>query len=515
MKLPLLLAIVALCGAGALNIAAEEQFSWRTDAWVDKACASEPEEQRYQCKIFKPLEYLQKYHGIIWDGQVWIKTSCPNFVSDIDSCAYQQIDAMLKPGWPTLDHLDTQRKAAVQAQCPRGSLSPVKWRECVEKQLRPAKKANSWTDVVVTPSNDGDQGDTFFKKAQEYAQHMGNGAEVVAAGKMRLANRLQLCGQRPTVLDPTFGSESAGFDGFIVINPMKMRGLPAAVQQWLYARGCARQFRGTDAAVADCFATARGKRQGWMSAEGAEQVCDYLDKSSPTPFPERCAIVRKCVLLPSEMAMPNNRGPATTLFSVENVEKPSIPSAILEQVMTPEEVYKAVAPSVYLVVGSTSLEKLRTGEGVLGSAVAVAPHVAITNCHVVKGQNLLALANEKDEVFLASVLTEDEATDRCFVSVKENLIGIAAVRPANELAVGERVYSIGNPSGLMKTLGEGIVSGLRHGDVLYVQTTAPISHGSSGGALVDSKGALVGITTMMLKDSQNLNFAIAAEDFWK
>jgi S1-C subfamily serine protease len=330
---------------------------------------------------------------------------------------------------------------------------------------------------------------------------------------MRLANKIQLCGQRPTVLDPTFGSESGAFDGFIVINPIKMRNLPAAVQQWLYARGCARQFRGPDAAVADCFATARGKRQGWMSAEGAEQVCHYIDKSSPSPFPERCAIVRKCVLLPSEAAVPDNPQP-TALFSAENVEKPSMPSAVLERVMTPEEVYKAVAPSVYLVVGSTSLVKLRTGEGVLGSAVAVAPHVAITNCHLVKDQKLLALANEKDEVFIASVLTEDEATDRCFVSVKENLTGITAVRPANELAVGERVYSIGNPSGL-KTLGEGIVSGLRHGDVLYVQTTAPISHGSSGGALVDSKGALVGITTMMLKDSQNLNFAIAAEDFWK
>jgi len=71
-------------------------------------------------------------------------------------------------------------------------------------------------------------------------------------------------------------------------------------------------------------------------------------------------------------------------------------------------------------------------------------------------------------------------------------------------------------TGLTKTLGEGLISGLRsEGGISYVQTTAPISPGSSGGALVDSKGALVGITTFLLKDAENLNFAIAAEEFWR
>ena len=93
---------------------------------------------------------------------------------------------------------------------------------------------------------------------------------------------------------------------------------------------------------------------------------------------------------------------------------------------------------------------------------------------------------------------------------------IAAVRRFKDLFVGERVYTIGNPSGLTKTLGEGLISGLREppNDIRYVQTTAPISEGSSDGALVDSKGALVGITTFRLKDAQSLNFAIAAEDYW-
>jgi S1-C subfamily serine protease len=49
----------------------------------------------------------------------------------------------------------------------------------------------------------------------------------------------------------------------------------------------------------------------------------------------------------------------------------------------------------------------------------------------------------------------------------------------------------------------------------YVQTSAPISPGSSGGGLFDAQANLVGITTFMLEDSQNLNFAIAGEEFAK
>ena len=49
----------------------------------------------------------------------------------------------------------------------------------------------------------------------------------------------------------------------------------------------------------------------------------------------------------------------------------------------------------------------------------------------------------------------------------------------------------------------------------YLQTTAAISPGSSGGGLFDASGNLVGITTMTLRGTQNINFAIPAEDFWK
>jgi S1-C subfamily serine protease len=81
-----------------------------------------------------------------------------------------------------------------------------------------------------------------------------------------------------------------------------------------------------------------------------------------------------------------------------------------------------------------------------------------------------------------------------------------------EPRVGETVYAIGNPKGLTNTISGGIVSALRadSGEDI-IQHTAPISPGSSGGALVDSNGSLLGMNSWQVADAQNLNFAISAK----
>jgi S1-C subfamily serine protease len=79
---------------------------------------------------------------------------------------------------------------------------------------------------------------------------------------------------------------------------------------------------------------------------------------------------------------------------------------------------------------------------------------------------------------------------------------------------------LGSPNGLELTLSSGILSGLREKKNLpYVQTTAPVSPGSSGGGLFDGYGNVVGITTFVQVDrdriNQSLNFAIPADSYWK
>ncbi len=103
---------------------------------------------------------------------------------------------------------------------------------------------------------------------------------------------------------------------------------------------------------------------------------------------------------------------------------------------------------------------------------------------------------------------------------------------------GDRVLALGSPEGLSGSISEGIVSSLRSGDELvttfkerygrdvytevfrydpgmnWIQTTAPISHGNSGGPLVNDEGEVVGVNTLSSVTGQNLNFAVSCATLW-
>jgi S1-C subfamily serine protease len=71
------------------------------------------------------------------------------------------------------------------------------------------------------------------------------------------------------------------------------------------------------------------------------------------------------------------------------------------------------------------------------------------------------------------------------------------------------VYTIGSPSGLRHTVTSGVISGFRERDgQSFIQTDAPINPGNSGGPLVDENGRVLGINTMILRDTQGIGFAI-------
>lgn len=75
--------------------------------------------------------------------------------------------------------------------------------------------------------------------------------------------------------------------------------------------------------------------------------------------------------------------------------------------------------------------------------------------------------------------------------------------------VGSKVYAIGNPRGLEGTISDGILSGKRENEgIEYLQITAPISPGNSGGPVLNEKGEVIGVSTFTFKNSQNLNFAM-------
>ena len=141
-----------------------------------------------------------------------------------------------------------------------------------------------------------------------------------------------------------------------------------------------------------------------------------------------------------------------------------------------------------------------------------------TNCHVVdeSSRDIRVYKGAERQTVLgtpysAKIIAGDRKRDVCLLSVP-GLWGIAAeIRTAKNLEIGEEIYAVGAPQGFNFSISDGIVSQLRalEGESApFIQTSAAISPGSSGGGLFDSQGRLVGLTTWKIREGENLNFAI-------
>ena len=179
--------------------------------------------------------------------------------------------------------------------------------------------------------------------------------------------------------------------------------------------------------------------------------------------------------------------------------------------LAPREVFAEVRSAIWVLV-AVSPESEQVSQG---SAVAVSPRHLLTTCHVVEGMTALGVV-QGSIAHAVSVSLSDPTTDRCVLEIAQAALRpIRAVRPASGVEVGERVYSIAAPAGLELTLGEGLVSALRSLDGMpVIQTTALISPGSSGGALIDAGGNLIGIIGSRLRSAPAIGFAIGADSLW-
>ena len=206
------------------------------------------------------------------------------------------------------------------------------------------------------------------------------------------------------------------------------------------------------------------------------------------------------------------RTPGSTL-PVWTVPSPK-PSKVLDSTLTASQLFDKVSPSVYAVMVIGQVTKQVKSQG---SAVAVSPKEAITNCHVVAGAQRVMLSNATGS-HSAAVISADPSKDRCYLRVLDGeFVPVLGFRDYTTLAVGEVVFTIGSPKGLVNTLSHGLLSGLRKSDndADYIQISAPVSEGSSGGGVFDDRGNLIGVITFTIPNSQNLNFALAASQFWR
>jgi serine protease Do len=169
------------------------------------------------------------------------------------------------------------------------------------------------------------------------------------------------------------------------------------------------------------------------------------------------------------------------------------------------DLYAQLAPNVARIdIFDTGLRQIGTGSG-----VALGGDTMITNCHVAKAGASLRI-NIGGRNLLAAIDVADEDKDLCLLKVA----GLRAAPMSIDSAMrpGQKVFAIGAPHGLDLTISDGIISSLREVDGgSLIQTTAPISPGSSGGGLFNESGRLIGIVTFQDTTGQNLNFAAPAE----
>ncbi|MFZ0413023.1 MAG: trypsin-like peptidase domain-containing protein [Candidatus Acidiferrales bacterium] len=140
----------------------------------------------------------------------------------------------------------------------------------------------------------------------------------------------------------------------------------------------------------------------------------------------------------------------------------------------------------------------------------------VTNYHVI-AEGSSAIIKLPDGAFYVvdGVLASDKTRDIAVIKAHGQNFRTLTLGNSDRVQVGEEVVAIGNPLSLESTVSNGIVSAMRAvkeegGD--FLQITAPISPGSSGGPLFNMAGEVIGITTMYLKGGENLNFAIPAND---
>ncbi len=145
----------------------------------------------------------------------------------------------------------------------------------------------------------------------------------------------------------------------------------------------------------------------------------------------------------------------------------------------------------------------------------------VTNNHVIDGADEIEVTTNDDQVYTAKLVGGDESTDIALLKIEGKSFPVIPFGDSDALKVGEWVLAVGNPFNLTSTVTAGIVSAKGRGSVFsgygnfqgsrsaqdkiqsFIQTDAAVNPGNSGGALVNTKGELVGINTAIYSETGN------------
>lgn len=225
----------------------------------------------------------------------------------------------------------------------------------------------------------------------------------------------------------------------------------------------------------------------------------------------------------SRQLMPRERAPRWRALLTAIVLMPVAPAlAAAKCNMSFADLYDSKSPAV-VTIGALTINPYRMSDRVqqsTGSGFIIdAQGLVITNSHVVFGAQALTVTLDDGTQLPAKLLGADPIFDLAVIQIpkpEHGTLPVLAFGDSDGLRPGDAVAAIGNPLGLDQTITSGIVSALNR--ILperpamlalpMIQTDAAINPGNSGGPLLNRCGEVIGITSEILGDAQNIGFAI-------
>jgi len=197
--------------------------------------------------------------------------------------------------------------------------------------------------------------------------------------------------------------------------------------------------------------------------------------------------------------------PETNTAIIKSTQKPTTTGEELNS----EQVFAKCSPAiVYITVYDRNNRATASGSGFFVESSGV----LITNYHVIDGcyYATIETSDTQKKYNVLGVYNYNEAQDWAVLKVDGSGFNTLEIGDTSTIIGGAKVFAIGSPLGLQNTISEGIISNPSRSldNMNYIQTSAAISHGSSGGALINKNGKVIGITCGGFEDGQNLNLAI-------
>ncbi len=212
--------------------------------------------------------------------------------------------------------------------------------------------------------------------------------------------------------------------------------------------------------------------------------------------------------------------PGTASYAAAvRLASPAVVNIYANKTVTGKQLAHITNPAIQRILGVQGvIVPTRRLERSLGSGVLVSRDgLILTNDHVIQGADDIQVLLADGREVAAEVVGTDPETDLAVLRIPlDDLPFLNLTEPA-QVQVGDVVLAIGNPFGLNQTVTQGIISALQRGGspeaplAHFIQTDAPINEGNSGGALINTRGELVGINVATLtgvQHIQGISFAI-------